>query len=225
MSWIDFVLQNDWSTTYQSNGDVLEMQTEVESDVLSPHAGNTSSRYQLSPASGDQPNDFSQPAPLYTEVERRGTKEIHVIDYPDDYFPDAGDPLTSSSPHESVTSATISSLPITMETQIPDSFNSQEQIGSEIFDSDVVSNDTRHNNHSSLCSTSAILHIDYDNPAMISSSNDLSLDEDSVLLTDPVPCSKHVNVVLKSGGSSRQPPDYQIVVKNSNKFHVHDAKR
>ena len=200
------------------------MQTEVLSDdVLSPQSGHATNRKQFYSVSETQHNDLSQAAPLYSEIQRPGTNQARMTNTPDEFTSDAGDPLTSSSPHESVTS---SSFPVTMDTHLPESFNSQEHIGSEIFDADIINNETRPSNQSNICTT-AILHVDYDNPAMIDSNNDLSVDEDKVLLSDPLPLprSNNTSAVLKAKDTRRQPPDYQVVMKNASRFYVHEAGR
>ena len=199
------------------------MQTEVVSDdVLGPQPSRTANRNQLYSVTEDR-HSASQVKPLYSELQRQETRETNVPNNSDEFIPGAGDLLNGSSPQESVTSANLSSCPITTDTHLPEAFNSQEQIGSEIFDSEI--NNQEAEKHNSSVSTTAILHVDYDNPALLASSNDLSTDENKVLLSDKHSHNKVPDTCFKPKVSRRPPPDYKIVMKNNGRFHVHDSGR
>lgn len=205
------------------------MQTEVVTDdTLARESCHDTSRVIMCSAS-EESKDLSQPAPLYSQVKRQETRESHVLINPDEAITDAGDPLNASSPQESVTSATLSSFPITTESHLPEAFNSsQEHIGSEIFDSDTCVSSSKDNSIDiASISTTAILHTDYDNQAMLVSNNDLSADENKVLLGDTRSRQKASNSAVKPRSNKRAPapPDYRIVMKHSGQFHVHESSR
>ena len=203
------------------------MHTEVITDdgiTSQPYRGMNTN---LQSVSEDQ-TDLSQPAPQYSELESHETMAKQVLANQEKASSETGVQLNASSPQESLTSATLSSFPLTTESQLPESFNSQEQIGNEIFDLDTCvssSIDTTADNAS--VSTTALLHVDYDNHAMLDSNNDLYIDENKVLLAQARPRQKVTNSVVKTKHNKRAPPppEYKVVMKHSGRFHVHEPAR
>ena len=216
--------QSDWSTTYQSNGDVLEMQTEVVTDDAINSLPCRNTNRTLHSLSEDQA-DLSQSAPQYSDLSSHETRTKEVLANQDKASSEPFSQISASSPQESLTSATLSSFPLTTESHLPEVYNSQEHIGNEIFDVDIACAASPKDTNKDT--TAALLHVDYDNHAMLDSNNDLSTDDNKILLTQVNHRQKPTASVVKSKHTKRAPPppEYKVVMKHSGRFHVHDSTR
>ena len=221
--------QSDWSTTYyQSNGDVLEMQTEVVTDdaISSLPCRGTNSKLQ---SLSENQSDLSLPAPQYSDIGSPETSAKEVLANQEKVSSEPFSQVSASSPQESLTSATLSSFPLTTESQLPEVYNSQEHIGNEIFDVDTtcVASPIDTTKETASTNTAVLLHVDYDNLAMQDSNNDLTADENKVLLTQVKSRQKPTTSITKTKHNKRAPPppEYKVVMKHSGRFHVHGTAR